>query len=375
MNFAFRALTALHQFFSPDATSDEDCMKSFCNECYSNKCRHCIPSKTNLEYPLPLGNQIENIMASHHPLTEAILAETSKLPETGWETVKEHCSQASPVKRTILPPPAPSEEKNASSSVIVNANSDEFVPCNFCQLKVKTEYLTQHLNAHTHSFTPPANQTSSANDTTTVTVKQNAALASISIPLLSRGSISEPNKSKIPHIKSTEHYKFRRIDAAVAAASVDQSGRYSDFTVSFLLKEKTSFCDGSWHGGVQYASKDMERFIIHVVYDNMEDYFMVSTKISKRSSFSTYDTEEPAPDRICLQEELLTDIKRSLLFFGIPPRVAYKIFRKLFKNNSVNVEYDKNGRACLSETSNSKEINSKFLPAKQEYSYHGFGEN
>jgi hypothetical protein len=358
MNFAFRALTALHQFLAPDLykqgifAADEDLMsKSFCNDCYSSTCRHCIPQKNITT--IPVGESIENIMSNSQKMSDV----------------------TSGVKRTILPPPPPTDpidinkEGNGviakANSIIVEADADEFFSCHFCQTKVKGEYLTQHLNAHTHH-----------NDFTQVKPTQTTALATISVsaastPLLARSNFSEP-KCKIPALKSVEHYKFRNIDTACAASSVDQSGRFSDFTVFFFLQEKTSVTDASWRGGGISSSKDQERFIVHIAYDSLEDYFMVSMKISKRSSYSTYDIEDAAPDRICLQKELMTDIKRSLLFFGIPPKVSYKIFRKLFIKNNVNIEYDAAGRACMSETSNSEELNKK-LNTKIEYSsYHGY---
>jgi hypothetical protein len=358
MNIAFRALTALHQFFAPTAHKnlfvlDEDLMsKSFCNECYSHNCRHCISTRRAgavIDIGEPIKDNIEHISACGPNLSPPFRHAPKRtiLPPLPPD-----------VKSTALVPRFPDHAIQPKPSIIVDAR-DAFVSCNICNSRVKTEYLTKHLSMHTHNFTPDVKP-----------MLQSAALATIPYtPILPQPSI-EKDKTRIPHLKAVENFKFRQLDSVCAASSLDQSGRFSDFTVSFFLKEKTSFVDNTWKGGGQYASKDIERFVVHIAYDSVEDYYLVVCKMVKRSQYTSYDNEEPAPEHICNQDELLTDIKRSMLFFGIPPRTAYKMFRKLFKKNSILVEYDKNDRACMSETSNSGELIKKLAP--KEYTYHGY---
>lgn len=347
MNFAFRALAALHQFLAPTAhrslmNDDEDLMsKSFCNECCSHTCKHCLARHSVIDIGEPIPDNIQRISACGPILSPPF----SPMP-----------------RRTIIPPPPPTAlvvpKQETKQSIIIDAKFDDFVSCNFCQNKVKKEYLTQHFSMHTHNFTPRSKP-----------IEQAAALATIHTPLLPRHTEAPKDKTKIPHLKSVEHYVFRHIDAISAASSVSQSGRISDFTVSFFLKEQTTFTDVSWRGSGQYTSKDNQRFVIHIAYDSVEDYYLVVCKMVKRSQYSLYDTEELTPEHICNQDELLTDIKRSMLYFGIPPKTAYKMFRKLFKKPDISIEYDKNNRACMSETSNSSELLQKIAPKETSYHY------
>jgi hypothetical protein len=359
MNFAFRALTKLHQFLAPTAHrnlfEDISMSKSFCNTCYKHDCQHCEPRRHNvIDLGEHIGDNIEHISA---------LGPSNLSPPF----------RHSP-RRTILPPPPPdikstalvprfpdpTEAIPAKPSIIVDTKLVNFVACSICNCKVKIEYLTQHLSMHTHNFTPKVKP-----------MEQATALATIPhTPLLSRTVETSKDKTRIPQLKAVENFKFRQLDSVCAASSADQSGRYSDFTVSFFIKEKTTFSDTTWKGGGQYATKDIERFVVHIAYDSVEDYYLVVCKMVKRSQYTSYDNEEPAPEHICYQNELITDIKRTMLFFGIPPRTAYKMFRKLFKKNSINTEYDKNDRACMSETSNSGELTKKLAP--KEYSYSAY---
>jgi len=271
-------------------------------------------------------------------------------------------------QRIIIPPPPKVPSIVGPNSPITNINDpatqDAWVNCNICKAKVLVKYLDEHQKMHigTHATRTIARDTTSS------------AITVYNPPKNEKKDSSKPKLSPI------EQYKFRQIGDVCAASSMSQDGRYSDMTVILWMKESTAVTNTYYAGGSSTSTyKDWERLTVHVVYDSMEDYYTVTTKLLKRSSYATFDNEENVPDRICLTpRELNEEIKRALLFFRISPKGAYKRFRKLFKQE-LKIDYDNKGRACIAQTENSEVLSERLKKSSfssSDYTgheYHGHG--
>lgn len=263
----------------------------------------------------------------------------STIPGPGPGTVEQ--------QRILIPPPP--AVPNLPGVVQVSKElqkidtKDDWVHCNLCKARVNVQYLDNHLKVHTDLF-EPSKVTSQTSSTSTAIVPVTSSVS----------TTVSPNKKdeKIPTLSKVEKYKFRELVEACCASSVSLDGRYSDFTVVFWEKDKPGVQTTTYTGGATtYTTREWERLSIHVVYDNVEDYFTVSCKLLKRSGYSTFDTEDAIPDRICFQEELITEIKRALLFYKISPDEALKKFTSLFTQPII-IDHDAEGRALIAQTQN-----------------------
>jgi hypothetical protein len=283
-------------------------------------------------------------------------------------------------KNVVIPaPPKVPLIASPSGQIVTSVNKslqtidikNEWVHCNICSARVNVHYLDQHLKVHTHNYEPKnaSGFTTTPATTSTAIVRVPANVSNTSSSTTYR---SDTTKSSGPKLKSIECYKYRQLDNACAASSVSQNGRYSDFTIILWGKEKTFVNNTVYVGGYSSTtSKDWERFSVHVVYDSKENYYTVTCKLLRRSSYSTFDSEDNIPDRICYQDELLSEIKRALLFFRISPRAAYKQFLKCIRGPLV-TEYDKTGRAIITQTKNCEELNER-LKKTSAYTGNGHG--
>jgi hypothetical protein len=223
----------------------------------------------------------------------------------------------------------------------INMQTD-WVRCNVCKSRVFVKYLDNHLKVHTLTFEP---RTSTA----IVKVNESPPYASTTEPY----TYKKPDETK-PTIKTQERYKFRQLEQACFGSTTTKDGRYSDFTIVFWEKEKPSVQSAVYSGGSSsHISRDWERFTIHIVYDSLEDYYTLTSKLSKRAQFSSWDSEDTNPDRICSQEELQSEIRRALLFQRVSPKAAYKHFRKLCKQ-PLQIVYDEDDRAIITQSENSE---------------------
>jgi hypothetical protein len=249
----------------------------------------------------------------------------------------------------------------------INMQTD-WVNCNICKGRVMVRYLDNHLKIHTNTFEP---------STSTAIVKSNTTSSSSSTSGTStytykKLDLTSEERSK-PTIKTPEHYKFRSLEQACFASSTTHDSRYSDFTIIFWEKEKPSVQSAVYSGAhSSYVTKEWERFLIHIVYDSLEDYYTLTSKLLKRGQHSSWDTEDVNPDRICYQEELQSEIKRALLFSRVSPKAAYKHFRKLCKQPFV-ISYDDNDKAIVTQTENCsilQERLKKITPWTSEHVHH-----
>src|ERR1039457_6714542 len=214
----------------------------------------------------------------------------------------------------------------------------EAVLCNYCHKEVMNEYLTIHFNNHIDKIV--SSQKSDPRDSV--------------IPMtweVSKGSEEEVSKSTElatithreiiqPKIRVSDGFKFRPLNNAYVFSSVSNSGRYSDMVITLTVKDKESYHSNSHVGSSSYTTQsDSERITINLVYDSVEDYYILNLKLIKRSHYSTWDSETCIPDRILYQNEILSEVRKALLFMGVSPKMSYKLFLKCLKNNSLMNSY------------------------------------
>lgn len=261
-----------------------------------------------------------------------------------------------PVGKTFMPsvitdtPMAPIGTKESQK---IDMKTD-WVHCNICKARVFVRYLDMHLKVHTQNFEPSAITSSNVGNTTSSALARtnfNHGPVGTSIITPAPSYSTRTAEPRGPILSKIETYKFRQLDQACCASSVSSDGRYSDFTIIFWEKDKPGVVSTSYAGGSSYTVKDWERFSIHIVYDSVEDYYTLTSKLLKRGQYSSFDSEESCPDKICEQSELFSEIKRALLFFRISPKAAYKHFRKLFRVQTL-TEYDASGRAIITTSKN-----------------------
>lgn len=316
----------------------EDQMNSRCESCLLFGCR-C----TKVAGKITGGSNIEPIHGSRNSNLLSAFSVGESLGD-----VMSNFAGVKPEPKILIPPSSALsiESRYGANKEMQKVDlKDEWVNCSLCRAKVFIKYLDKHLLVHTNNF-------ETNNPTTTAIVRHVA-----SIPPKQEETKKTENK---PQLNNIERYKFRQLEQACCASSMSRNGRYSDFTITFWEKDKPTVHSVVYSGGVtSYASKDWERFTIHIAYDSVEDYFTVTSKLLKRSSYSSWDVEDTVvPDRICYQEELFTEIKRALLFFRISPKSAYKHFRRLFKQELI-TDLDPNGRAFITQTQNCESLQNR----------------
>jgi hypothetical protein len=258
-----------------------------------------------------------------------------------------------------------------------NTNLKDWVKCNLCTSNIHVDYLTGHLKTHAYMAEKPTPKSVSS-----ATQASSTAIVRVSDHTTSIGSggnghtsssatssnetswsslIAKSNAKDKPTLQSLETYKFRELKHVCAFGSSSKSNRYSDFTVVFWTDEVSSVQNTSYYGTgySSYVSKDWERLSIHSVYDSLEEYYVVSCKLSRRGHNSSWDNDDCIPDRICYQNELMTEIKRAMLFFRVNPKSAYRLFRKLFDQN-VKITYDPNdGKVLFAQTESYGELSDR----------------
>lgn len=242
-----------------------------------------------------------------------------------------------------------------------------WVACNLCNRRIHINYLDAHAKTHIYQAEDPKASTAMVRVGTEVSGASTETWSAA--PWVNSGAKTTPAATwsseiaklkKEPTLHSLERYKFRKLSNVCAAASTSKNNRYSDFTVVFWGEETIGVNNSSMYG-TSYSSttyKDWERLEIHTVYDSLEDYYVVSCKLLRRASYGSWDNEDKIPDGIYYQHELMTAIKRALLFFRIDPKVAYKRFRKLFNEDWI-MEKNADGKVSVVQTKNCLELEKK----------------
>ena len=247
---------------------------------------------------------------------------------------------------------------------IIDTNN-EWVPCNLCKSRIFSKYLDSHMKAHAYSSERRISTSSSLKEERSTSIVRLSDKPETSSSSQSSSWSSYTQEVKKPLVQSIEKYKFRNIDNVCIAATASKSNRYSDFTIVFWSDEiirvnNSTYYGAGWQSNV---SSDRQRLQLHVIYDSLEEYYTISCKLLSRSEYSSWDSEDAIPERICTQNELLKEIKRALLFFKINPVKAYRMFRKEL-NKDFDIDYDDSGKAIIVQSSSCEEL-SKLLKPKQ----------
>jgi hypothetical protein len=312
---------------------------------------------------ISVGEEVDNLIASDL--------------ETRVRVADDKPAEVAPVKRVLITPPqtvvksnvvettsstsstAVSLKENTTSTTIRSnkyvegherifgdkkSTADKlWLTCKVCDKRANIAYFDEHIKMHTSEFI----------DNLTSRAVSSSASNKNAIPLANLSKPLEPLKPAVPRVSNVPKYRFRKIEKCVAIASTSVNKRYSDFAVVFVLETKPSLYNTSYVSGPSTSVyKDFERMSIHVVYDSVDDFYLVSSKILKRSSHSSYDVEDDAkvPERICYQEEILTEVRRAMLFLGIDPKNAYRHFRRMLRDSIID-EVDDKDRVLVSKTS------------------------
>lgn len=122
--------------------------------------------------------------------------------------------------------------------------------------------------------------------------------------------------------KAHERHHFVRIQDVSFTSCTSPSSTYAETSLVLWLDSKP------FH---KYShSTDKYRVVISIMYDSEDDLWSVSSKLLKRSGYYSQKDEEEGhiQNRLCITSELRTEVKKMLLFLGISPRQAYKMFRR-----------------------------------------------
>jgi hypothetical protein len=334
--------------------------------CYHMRMKRHLPMSSMNN---PIGDHLDNIIDALPVMAELHNDATGvrDFPIRQVRVADEPKKEEPKTEQRILIPPVSSSIKVEGPSVLIDKRAQvlntDFIKCVLCNGNVHTKYLAKHQLIHLHEYIPP-NKTSS----TSVTPSGATSIIHVNNTTPSgsgmRGSDSRSttNTRQIhshtrsePKFRPIERYKFRRFDNVCVSSSVSHDGRYSEFTLT-LWQPEVKVESFSWVGHSTSSYKDLERFFIHIVHDTREDYYTITSKLLKRSAYTSYDMEESLiPDRICEQHEIMSEVKKILLFYKISPKITYKKFRKLFKQGIV-VECDANGSVITARSENSNDL-------------------
>ena len=239
---------------------------------------------------------------------------------------------------------------NASSDTKYTAlttlnGGNEWAICKLCEHNVCIRFLDEHMKVHLFDFDSKTVSLSSALTDTKPKSTSSALVPTTSIihtptPTSSSFSQSFKDEKKDISIRTRERYIYRTYNNYCFTSNTSRSRKTSDFTFILWEDDKVSVRSNGYGGmgGHSITSKDLERCIIHAVYDAEEEYYTLSVKIVRRSSYSSVDNIEVSlPERICYQNELLPEMRKALLYLGISPRGAYKKFLKLQKQEHIHM--------------------------------------
>jgi hypothetical protein len=212
-----------------------------------------------------------------------------------------------------------------------------FIKCNFCQADVMDAYLTPHIQCHiSQKYIEDANIRVAK---PLQEENKNVSLCRSNSPIEEAKPLEEVTeedfKKFLGHapsfrMKNFEPFEFRKVKGVSFYGTTNKQKRYSDFTLLIWLPENVQTYNATYTGASNsYITRSNEKLQIHIVYDNVENYYTISGKLYKKTGHSEFDVEESSiPNRVCEQDQLMKEIKRALLFFRLPPLSIFKLFRK-----------------------------------------------
>jgi hypothetical protein len=129
--------------------------------------------------------------------------------------------------------------------------------------------------------------------------------------------------------KPHERHHYVGINASSFVSCTSPTGAYSELAFVLWLDNRNY---------VSFASStDRYRLILSVMYDAEEDLWCLSAKLLKRASYYATKDEDAGTisNRLCDVSELRSEIKKMLLYLGISPRQAYRLFRRNLEEETV----------------------------------------
>lgn len=144
--------------------------------------------------------------------------------------------------------------------------------------------------------------------------------------------------------KTHHKHKFAKVEDVTYASFTTFSRRYSEIVTTIWLGTKLStsgFTVERW------------RILLSMMYDAEENIWSVSARLIKRIGYSVRDEEELfIPNRLCISSELRSELKRMLLYIGISPRQAYRLFRKAMSDECVITRSEEYGFITVESSTN-----------------------
>lgn len=183
---------------------------------------------------------------------------------------------------------------------------------------------TSAVSAYSESKPMPQSTTSDVTTSAMVIVNKQSHHTTQSTNTNGDELLKLSGKNYKPH----ERHHFVKINNSSFVSCSSPTGNYSELAFVLWIDNK-SF--------TRYVSSERYRVVINLIYDAEEDLWCVSAKLLKRaSSFNVRDEEEGhISNRLCVVNELRSEIKKMLLYLGISPREAYKSFRRNMEEDVV----------------------------------------
>jgi len=345
-----------------------------CNICFLYSCEHKVEREQQIK-PMDLGDQIgvkltdvKNVTTINIKNPDVNITCIECRAEVSSNAFCTNCGVSligirisEPIKEPeIIKQP---EMKNSKSDDKIK---DLTIKCNYCDLVIIKKYLDAHLKMHIDNFVAEPEEKISLAQNNITSINTNPAQQPAILKLVEKLSAGLTDKDDIS-LKEVVRFKYREIDNVSVSASSSKDQRFSDFTATVWLKERTGAYSTGYAGGSYLASKDFERVVIHTTFDAIDEYYSVSVKLLKQNQYSSYDVEEAVPERLCFdQTEISSEIKKALLFFKIPPRSVYKRFLKTIRSQEFLIERDDDGRIEYVQTENTNDLVSA-LKEKQSF--------
>ena len=251
-----------------------------------------------------------------------------------------------------------------------------FIVCNLCNHRVLDNFLTQHIGKHIENrHIDDANTRVADFSPRTTYILPKEDLTEVKIEEV-RTFLEAMPPSKV---KDVEIFSFRKIKEVSAISEASKDGRYSDFTLMVWFADGGTSYNASYVGGhISYFGKSSERLQVHLTYDSLERYYTISGKVYKKSSYSDHEMEEGTiPNRVCDQDELMSEMRKIFLFFKLSPMLVYKHFLKILRQGHSLISEE--GKPLQTITVNHTRILEEIKKGKfstSSYShedYHGYG--
>lgn len=167
-------------------------------------------------------------------------------------------------------------------------------------------------------------------DVTTTAIVHVGHTGSANQEFISSTTTSKSGPPKVQQLiggryKPHERHHFIKVHASSFVSCTSPTGAYSEIAVVLWVDNKH----------YSKSASDRYRVVVSMMYDVEEELWSVSSKLVKRTSYySSKDEEEgQISSRLCLTSELRSEIKKMLLYLGISPREAYRMFRRNMEEN------------------------------------------